>query len=132
MSADPFLVACDILGQAEHDPNSGQLLVCLSEAFARETLDELHKQLAVLPTKDVAEISWGDNGKLYVADDRDEGAPEFPLILAIDWPDRATVDAFLAHPIRKEGRAATEGVLSRFFTGRIHHHVTTAHSFDPT
>ena len=71
-SADPFLVACDILGQAEHDPNSGQLLVCLSEAFGRETLDELHKQLEVLPTKDVAEISWADNGKLYVADDRDE------------------------------------------------------------
>jgi sulfopropanediol 3-dehydrogenase len=71
-SGDPALVACDILGQAEHDPNSGQLLVCLSESFARETLGELHKQLAVLPTKDVAEISWADNGKLYVADDRDE------------------------------------------------------------
>ena len=71
-SADPSLVACDILGQAEHDPNSGQLLVCLSESLARETLGELHKQLAVLPTKDVAEISWADNGKLYVADDRDE------------------------------------------------------------
>jgi hypothetical protein len=65
------------------------------------------------------------------SDDRDEGAPEFPLILAIDWPDRATVDAFLDHPIRKEGRAATEGVLSGFFTGRIHHHVTTAQSFEP-
>jgi len=71
-SADPFLVACDILGQAEHDPNSGQLLVCLSESFARHTLDELHRQLEVLPTKDIAEISWTDNGKLYVADDRDE------------------------------------------------------------
>lgn len=71
-SADPFLVACDILGQAEHDPNSGQLLVCLSESFAREALDELHQQLEVLPTKDVAEISWTDNGKLYVADDREE------------------------------------------------------------
>lgn len=71
-SADPFLVACDILGQAEHDPNSGQLLVCLSESFAHETLDQLNKQLAVLPTKDVAEISWGNNGKIYVAGDRDE------------------------------------------------------------
>lgn len=65
------------------------------------------------------------------AEDRDEGAPEYPLILAIDWPDRATVDAFLDHPIRKEGRAATEGVLKRFFTGRIHHHVTVAQSFAP-
>lgn len=67
--------------------------------------------------------------RVTFADDRDAGAPEFPLILAIDWPDRATVDAFLDHPIRKEGRAATEAVLSRFFTGRIHHHITTAHSF---
>lgn len=71
-SADPSLVACDILGQAEHDPNSGQLLVCLSESFARETLDQLNKQLAVLPTKEIAEISWGNNGKIYVAGDRDE------------------------------------------------------------
>lgn len=71
-SADPFLVACDILGQAEHDPNSGQLLICLSEPFARKTLDELNKQLEVLPTKDVAAISWSNNGKVYVADDPDE------------------------------------------------------------
>ncbi len=71
-SAEPSLVACDILGQAEHDPNSGQLLVCLSESFARETHEQLKKQLAVLPTKDVAEISWENNGKIYVADDREE------------------------------------------------------------
>ncbi len=71
-SADPSLVACDILGQAEHDPNSGQLLICLSEPFARKTLDELHKQLKVLPTKDVAAISWSNNGKVYVAGDPDE------------------------------------------------------------
>lgn len=71
-SAEPSLVACDILGQAEHDPNSGQLLVCLSESFARETHEQLKKQLAVLPTKDVAEISWENNGKIYVAEDREE------------------------------------------------------------
>lgn len=70
--ADPALVACDILGQAEHDPNSGQILICLSEAFARETLDELNRQLDVLPTKDVAGISWGSNGKIYVAGDAAE------------------------------------------------------------
>jgi hypothetical protein len=37
------------------------------------------------------------------------------------------VDAFLASPDPQEGKAATEAVLARFFTGRIHHHVTTAH-----
>jgi sulfopropanediol 3-dehydrogenase len=71
-SADPSLVACDILGQAEHDPNSSQLVVCLSEPFARRTLDEINKQLDVLPTKEIARVSWGNNGKIYVADDRDE------------------------------------------------------------
>ncbi|MBI5769213.1 MAG: histidinol dehydrogenase [Verrucomicrobia bacterium] len=71
-SADPALVACDLLGQAEHDPNSGQLCVCLSEKFARETLREVEKQLAVLPTRDIAQLSWRDYGKLYVAESRDE------------------------------------------------------------
>ncbi len=42
-SADPALVACDLLGQAEHDPASGQLCICLSEAFARATLKEVEK-----------------------------------------------------------------------------------------
>ena len=46
--ADPALVACDLLGQAEHDPNSGVCLICLSEDFARRTLGELERQLAVL------------------------------------------------------------------------------------
>ncbi|MFN7225175.1 MAG: hypothetical protein ACK4MS_14260 [Paracoccaceae bacterium] len=61
------------------------------------------------------------------AESRDDGAPEYPLILAISYPDLAAVEAALASPARNEGRAATEGVLARFFTGRIHHHVTTAH-----
>lgn len=70
--ADPALVACDILGQAEHDPNSGQLLVCLSEGFARKTVAELERQLETLPTKDVAAVSWRDNGRVVVADSPEE------------------------------------------------------------
>jgi sulfopropanediol 3-dehydrogenase len=92
-SADPALVACDLLGQAEHDPNSGQLCVCLSEAFARATLRELRKQLAVLPTRDIAQRSWRDYGQLCVAADRDEAirisddyAPEH-LELHVAQPD---------------------------------------------
>jgi sulfopropanediol 3-dehydrogenase len=71
-TADPELVACDLLGQAEHDPNSGVALVCLSEAFARHCQAEVERQLAVLPTRDVAELSWGHNGRIYLADDRAE------------------------------------------------------------
>lgn len=71
-TADPALVACDLLGQAEHDPASGVYLICMSEPFARATIVELEKQLAVLPTRDVAQLSWRDNGIVHVADDVDE------------------------------------------------------------
>jgi sulfopropanediol 3-dehydrogenase len=71
-SADPALVACDLLGQAEHDPNSGICLVCLSERFTRETVTEIEKQLVTLPTRDIAALSWRDNGIAYAAENRDE------------------------------------------------------------
>ncbi|MFW5994632.1 MAG: histidinol dehydrogenase [Spirochaetia bacterium] len=78
--ADPALVACDILGQAEHDPNSGQLLVCLSEEFGRKVLSEIHQQLEDLPTRDVASVSWRNNGTALVAD-----TPEEACALSDDW-----------------------------------------------
>ena len=71
-SADPALVACDLLGQAEHDPNSGICLICFSEAFARECSASLGSQLATLPTKDVAEKSWNANGIIYIAESAEE------------------------------------------------------------
>jgi sulfopropanediol 3-dehydrogenase len=70
--ADPSLVACDLLGQAEHDPNSGICLICLSEDFAKQTIAEVEKQLETLPTADVASVSWANNGIVYVADDKAE------------------------------------------------------------
>jgi sulfopropanediol 3-dehydrogenase len=79
-SADPSLVACDLLGQAEHDPNSGVALVCLSEAFGRECQQELERQLAVLPTREIASQSWAANGRIYAA-----GSPEEAVALCDDY-----------------------------------------------
>jgi sulfopropanediol 3-dehydrogenase len=70
--ADPSLVACDLLGQAEHDPASGACLICFSSDFAARVVSELEAQLAVLPTREVASLSWRDNGIVYVADSEDE------------------------------------------------------------
>jgi sulfopropanediol 3-dehydrogenase len=70
-AADAALVACDLLGQAEHDPNSGVALICLSEDFGRRCLAEVESQLAVLPTRDIASLSWRDHGRVVVADDAD-------------------------------------------------------------
>jgi sulfopropanediol 3-dehydrogenase len=82
-SADPALVACDLLGQAEHDPQSGVCLICMSEQFARDALTELERQLVTLPTREIASVSWRDNGIIFVADDlaeavklSDDYAPE--------------------------------------------------------
>jgi sulfopropanediol 3-dehydrogenase len=71
-TADPELMACDILGQAEHDPNSGLCLICLDEKTANETIKQVERQLETLPTKEVASQSWRDNGIVYVAESRDE------------------------------------------------------------
>jgi sulfopropanediol 3-dehydrogenase len=97
-SADPALVACDLLGQAEHDPNSGVCLICRSEEFGRRTMAEVDRQLAVLPTRDVAELAWRDNGIVYVAGSAAE---------AVELSDRyapehlelhvAEVDYYLSH-----------------------------------
>ena len=64
------------------------------------------------------------------AEARDDGAPEYPMILAVSYPDVATVEAALASPVRTLARAATETVMARFFTGRIHHHVMAAQDYD--
>ena len=68
--------------------------------------------------------------RICFAESRDEGAPEYPLILAVSYKDMAAVEAALASPIRARSRAATEAVLARYFTGRVHHHVTSAHETD--
>lgn len=59
--------------------------------------------------------------------ERDDGAPEMPLILAITYPDRAAVETALASPQRARAKAATDAILARYFTGRVHHHITQAH-----
>jgi sulfopropanediol 3-dehydrogenase len=70
--ADPALVACDLLGQAEHDPNSGCCLICLSEEFGRKAIAEVERQLEVLPTKEIATLSWRDHGIVQLAEDKAE------------------------------------------------------------
>jgi hypothetical protein len=64
--------------------------------------------------------------RVSFGEERDEGAPEYPLILAISYPDRAALEAAMACPARFASRDATGLITAEFFTGRIHHHVTEA------
>lgn len=99
----------------------GTIAPGLTAAFRAAVLDELLPKWQAFPGALTVRVTF--------AESRDDGAPEFPLILAVNYPDQAAVDAALASPARAAGRAATEALLPRFFTGRIHHHVTTAHEY---
>jgi sulfopropanediol 3-dehydrogenase len=91
-TADPHIVAADILGQAEHDPNSRQCLISLSKKIAEKILTEIEEQLKTLPTRDVAAVSWGNNGEVIVVDTPQEAvklsdrwAPEHLEVQTADW-----------------------------------------------
>lgn len=91
-TADPFIVAADILGQAEHDPDARQALVSLSKETAEETLAQLQEQLKILPTREVAEVAWQNNGEVILVESREEAvevcdqwAPEHLEVQTEDW-----------------------------------------------
>lgn len=71
-SVDAELCAVDLLGQAEHGPTSPAVLLTDSEALARATLAEVERQLAFLPTAEIARASWAEYGAIIVCDTQDE------------------------------------------------------------
>ncbi len=70
--ADPFIVAVDLLSQAEHGPDSPAILVTTSEQLAREAMDHIEQLLPGMPTKDFAEPAWRNYGQVLVVDDMAE------------------------------------------------------------
>ncbi|MFF8104188.1 histidinol dehydrogenase [Streptomyces sp. NPDC014986] len=69
-SADPVWVAADLLGQAEHGPNSPAALITPSEELGRAVIAEVERQLRSLATRDIAGPAWRDFGSVIVVDDR--------------------------------------------------------------
>ena len=70
-SADPALIATDLLGQAEHGPDSPAWLITTSEKFGRAVLSEIERQLLTLPTREIAAVSWANLGEVAVVADDD-------------------------------------------------------------
>jgi len=71
-SVDGELCATDLLGQAEHGPNSPAILLTNSEKLAKDTMQEVERQLTVLPTADIAGLAWEDYGQVIVCDSYEE------------------------------------------------------------
>src|SRR5687767_15606963 len=63
-SVDAEICATDLLGQAEHGPTSPAVLLTTSEALAHATMNEVERLLGILPTAEIARISWLDYGEV--------------------------------------------------------------------
>lgn len=70
-TADPFVVAVDLLSQAEHGPDSPAVLITDSEELGREVMEHIDRLLPDMPTRDNAEPAWRDHGEVRVVDDVD-------------------------------------------------------------
>jgi sulfopropanediol 3-dehydrogenase len=71
-SCDGEMCATDLLGQAEHGPNSPAILLTNSEQLARSTMAEVEKQLKTLSTAAIAGQAWKDYGQVIVCDSYQE------------------------------------------------------------
>jgi sulfopropanediol 3-dehydrogenase len=93
IGCDAELAATDLLGQAEHGPDSPAVLLTTSEKLARETMQEVERLLTILPTADYARKAWETYGEVIVAEDdaemvriADEIASEHVQVMTAD-PD---------------------------------------------
>jgi len=75
-TVDGEICATDLLGQAEHGTNTPAILLTTSEKLARHTMAEVERLLSILPTADLASVSWRDYGEVIVCDSDEEMVPE--------------------------------------------------------
>lgn len=75
-TADAEMIACDLLGQAEHGPTSPAALITTSETIAQQTLLEIERQLKYLPTAEIAGKAWKDYGMIMLVEDEAEAIQE--------------------------------------------------------
>lgn len=75
-SADPAIVASDLVGQAEHGHESPAWLFTDSKALAEDVMQRVPALIAALPptARDAAGAAWRDYGEVIVCDTREEVA----------------------------------------------------------
>ena len=71
-TCDAELAAVDLLGQAEHGPDSPAVLLTTSQTLADELPAAIEAVLARLPTADVARRAWENRGEVILCDTVDE------------------------------------------------------------
>ncbi|MEZ4632901.1 MAG: histidinol dehydrogenase [Deinococcales bacterium] len=71
-SADVEMVATDLLGQAEHGPNSPAILLTTSQSLAEALPAEIERQLQTLATAAIAGQAWRDYGQIILVESDEE------------------------------------------------------------
>jgi sulfopropanediol 3-dehydrogenase len=70
--ADAFIVAVDLLSQAEHGPDSPAILITTSAELGRAVIGHVDTLLVDMPTRDFAGAAWRDWGAVHVVANRDD------------------------------------------------------------
>jgi histidinol dehydrogenase len=70
--ADPFMVAADLLSQAEHGPDTPAVLITTSEIVGNKTIKLVGRLLQTLSTAEIASVSWKNFGEVIVVGDLKE------------------------------------------------------------
>ena len=73
-SANPAWVAADLLAQAEHDVVAQPIMATASAELAQNVAAEIEKQLAVLPTRETAQASIENCGRIILCDNLEQAA----------------------------------------------------------
>ena len=81
-TSDVEIIATDLLGQAEHGPNSPAICITTSRTIAEGLPAEIERQLKVLPTADVASVAWRDYGEIILVDSLEEAVIEADKLAA--------------------------------------------------
>lgn len=71
-TAEPELVALDLLGQAEHGPTSPAVLITTSKALGESVIEHVERWLETFPTRQVARSAWEAHGSVAVVGGLDE------------------------------------------------------------
>ena len=71
-TVDGEMCATDLLGQAEHGPDSPAILITTSHKLADDTMREIERLLAILPTAAIAARAWEAYGEVVLCEDEAE------------------------------------------------------------
>ena len=95
-SANADYIAADVLAQCEHDYNARGILITTDKKLGQEVAKKVEEILKDLPTKEIASLSWHNNGEIILVDNLQEAvklsnqyAPEH-LEVIIKNPDEVT------------------------------------------